>query len=357
MGFYCEQLNPHACKTYLLGISERPEVIFIDPVIEHVSDYIALINKRGLKPTTIIDTHTHADHISGSASLKDMSGCDYVMHVSSPVQCANFRVHDGFSWDILENIPATVRFTPGHTKDSICIICNGILFSGDTLFLDDGGAGRDDLPGGDPGQHWESLQVILSLPEELMVYPAHDYRSRTPSNLKQQKKTNPHLKPRSKQEFVNYLEELKLGPADWMKDVLKANYACAQSPNAAWIPTDSPACEVKGTMTLGANEVAVGSIPPSVLAQKLRSKQPPVLLDVREKNELSGPLGALEGIVHIPISQLSHRIDELNRHKDREIITVCKSGGRAHTAAQILTAAGFRSVTVLAGGMIAWRGQ
>jgi glyoxylase-like metal-dependent hydrolase (beta-lactamase superfamily II)/rhodanese-related sulfurtransferase len=356
MKLTCEQLNPHACKTYMVGLEGSNEIVLIDPVIEHVNDYAHMIKAKGLTLSMVVDTHTHADHISGGASLKDIFDCEYAMHTNSPVKCATFRLVDEFEWKLFDHIPVKVMYSPGHTRDSISLLFPDRIFTGDALFLDDGGAGRDDLPGGDPGAHWETLRKFWELPEDLVVYPAHDYRDRHPSSLKQQKATNPHLQKsqESKERFVQYLEDLKLGPADWMKDVLKANYACARDPRAAWIPTDSPACEVKGTMDIGANEVEVGSIPPFILKQKINSDNPPVLLDVREKEELDGPLGHLQGIVHIPIARLSGRLSELDQYKGKEIVTVCRSGGRAYTAAQILGMAGFRKVTVLEGGMIGW---
>ena len=187
-----------------------------------------------------------------------------------------------------------------------------------------------------------------------VVCPAHEYRNRQPSSLKQQKVTNPHLKERSQEEFRLYLEDLKIGPADWMKDVLKANYSCARDPKAAWIPVDTPACEVKGTLDVGVNEIRVVSIPPAVLKQKLDSGADLVLLDVREAHELHGELGHIDGIIHVPIGSLTGHIADLEKYKDQEVVTVCRSGARAHTAAQILTIAGFPKVSVLVGGMIAW---
>jgi glyoxylase-like metal-dependent hydrolase (beta-lactamase superfamily II)/rhodanese-related sulfurtransferase len=350
----CEQLNPHSCLTYLIGVEGSSEVALIDPVIEHVNDYVDLFREKGYKLTQVIDTHTHADHISGGAALKDMTDCEYIMHKDAPALCADFRIDDGFEWKLFDTITILVLHTPGHTRDSVSLLFPDRIFTGDALFLDDGGAGRDDLPGGDPGAHWDSLQKFRQLPDDIIVYPAHDYRNRKPSNIKQQKQTNPHLKERSKEEFIIYLEDLKLGPADWMKDVLKANYSCAQDPKAAWIPVDTPACEVKGTLDVGVNEIQVSSIPPAVLRQKMASEPGPVLLDVREEHELYGELGHIEGIIHVPIGSLSGHISELEQYEDKEIVVVCRSGSRAHTAAQILTKAGLPKVSVLAGGMIAW---
>ena len=356
MELYCKQLNPHACRSYLVGREGEAEVVLIDPVLEHVHEYRQLIEGEALQLQQVVDTHTHADHISGAAALKDVTDCLYMMHEDAPARCANFRVHDGFQWDCLGE-PVKVLHTPGHTRDSICLVFPEWIFTGDTLFLDDGGAGRDDLPGGDAGHHWESLKRLQGLPDQLLVYPAHDYRGRQPTSLGRQKHSNPHMQHQSREEFVRYLEDLRLGAADWMKDVLKANYACARDPGAAWVPVDSPACEVKGTLNLGANEVDVESITAATLRERLGSNQVPLLLDVREEYELSGELGHIEGIHHIPIESLAHRLPELEKAaggKKGRIVAVCRSGARAYTAAQILGQAGFSGVQVLEGGMISW---
>jgi glyoxylase-like metal-dependent hydrolase (beta-lactamase superfamily II)/rhodanese-related sulfurtransferase len=355
MGFIYKQLNPHYCRTYLIAEEGSKNVVLIDPVLEHLRDYGDLFEKNNYTLRSVIDTHTHADHISGGAALRDVTECDYIMHEKSPAHCPNFRVSDGFVWEMFGTITVQILHTPGHTEDSMSLVFPDHIFTGDTLFLDDGGAGRDDLPGGNPEAHWESLQRILQLPDDLTVFPAHDYRNRQPSTLGRQKKTNPHLQERTKEEFVRYIEDLRLGPADWMKDVLAANYACARDPKAAWVPVDAPACEVKGTLEKGVNEIEVSAIPPSVLRQKLNAKQPILLLDVREEKELYGELGHIKGIVHIPIGSLAHRLSEID--KDKEIVSICRSGARAHTAAQILKKARFPSVSVLAGGMIAWNKQ
>jgi sulfur dioxygenase len=359
MNLYCKQLNPHACRCYLVGKEGSPEVVLIDPVLEHLEDYLQLLEEEGLKLLHVVDTHTHADHISGAAALKDVTDCRYLMHESAPAKCANYRVHDSFEWDCL-GVPVTVLHTPGHTRDSICLVFPDWIFTGDTLFLDDGGAGRDDLPGGDPGAHWESLTRLAELSDDLMVYPAHDYREREPSSIGKQKQTNPHLKPRTKNEFVQYLNDLRLGPADWMKDVLKANYACARDPKAAWIPVDTPACEIKGTLETGVNDVDVVPITIPDLVAKLKSGGNPLLIDVREEDELTGELGHIDGVLNIPIGSLAHRLEELEtaaEGKEREIVTVCRSGARAFTGAQILGQAGFTNALVLDGGMIAWNSK
>ena len=351
-----KQLNKASCKTYLIGSENTKEVIVVDPVLEHVNEYVTFIKNEGLKLTHVLDTHTHADHISGAGALADRTGAVYVMHQESPVRCVAFHVPDGFDCH-LSDMPVKVMHTPGHTKDSMCLVFSDRILTGDTLFLDDGGAGRTDLPGGDPGEHWESLQKIMKLPDHLIVYPAHEYRGREPSSLGEQKKRNPNLQRRSKDAYIKWLTDMKLGAADWMKDVLKANYACARDPKAAWIPVDAPACEIKGTMSPGVNEQQVPTISVAEVKRRIKGNlvDGTVILDVREPAELKGELGVIPGVVHIPVGQISQRLSELEKYREKEIITVCRSGGRAHTAAAILLQAGFRKVFNMAGGMKAFR--
>jgi rhodanese-related sulfurtransferase len=139
-----------------------------------------------------------------------------------------------------------------------------------------------------------------------------------------------------------------------MADVLKANYACARDPKAAWIPVDAPACEIKGTLEPGVNEIKVTYISASALKARMSAGSAPLLLDVREPSELVSPLGALDGVVNIPIGSLTKRLPELESLRAQDLVVVCRSGARATTAAQILMKSGFPNVSVLEGGMLAW---
>ena len=350
-----KQLSPHYCRTYLIGNDADNTVILIDPVIDHFSDYLALLKENGYTLTHVIDTHTQADHISAGTALTDATDCAYIMHETAPSKCVSTRVKDGDTLE-LNGLTFKVMYTPGHAGDAICLITGDKLFTGDTLFLDEGGAGRDDLPGGSPSDHWDSLQKLYALPGDLIVYPAHDYNNREPSSLEHQRETNPHFKFKNKPAFVTYLDELRLGPADWMRDVIKANYACASDPNAAWIPIDAPACQIQGTLDQNVNEIEVDTISAENLKELLSlDGEKPILLDVREDYELTAQFGSLDGTIHIPIGSLTPRLSELEAYKDKTVVVICRSGHRATTGAQILKKAGFRNTMVLDGGMISWR--
>lgn len=350
------QLNKTSCKTYLIGSEQTKEVIIVDPVLGQVEEYVSIIKGEELKLTHVLDTHTHADHISGAGALMDRAGAIYVMHQDSMVRCVAFRVPDGFDCH-LGNIPVKIMHTPGHTKDSMCLVFPDRILTGDTLFLDNGGAGRTDLPGSDPGEHWESIQKIVKLPDHLIVYPAHEYRGREPSSLGEQKKRNPNLQPRTRETYVRWLTDMKLGPAEWMKDVLRANYACTRDPKAASIPVDAPACEIKGTLEPKGNGDQAPTIPATEVKRRVEDNQldSAIILDVREPSELKGELEAIKGALNIPVGQIAQRLKELEKLKDKEIITVCRSGVRAHTAATILLKKGFKRVFTMSGGMAAYR--
>ena len=310
-----------------------------------------LIKEKGYLLTHVIDTHTHADHISAGSALKDATGCEYVMHENAPAKCVSVRVKDGDKLKI-NDMDIDITHTPGHTNDSISLVIGDKMFTGDFIFLDDAGAGRDDLPGGSPAAHWESLSKISDFSDQLIVYPAHEYRDRKPSSLGRQREINPHFKPRTKDEFVTYLEDLKLGPADWMKDVLKANYTCAKDPNSAWIPVDAPACEIKGTLDESVNEIEVEYINAIDFLKERNSGIKATLIDVREPEELISDLGQIDGVLNIPIGSLSGKLSELEQYKNDYIVVVCRSGARATTGAQILKKSGFNNVKVLKGGML-----
>ena len=150
---------------------------------------------------------------------------------------------------------------------------------------------------------------------------------------------------------------MKLTPADWMGDVLKANCDCSQDPNAARIPTDAPACEVKGTASPRSDEgktptISVAEVKRRIAANQLKGA---VIIDVREPSELKGDLGAISGVINVPVGQVEQRLGELEKYKDSEVITVCKGGMRSDVAANLLIKAGFKKVFSMTGGMMAFR--
>lgn len=355
---FFEQLNTNGCVTYFLASPTAKKAWLVDPLLVETDRYMALLRKHGCTLEGVIDTHTHADHLSAGSWLVKETRCFYLMHESSGVKCTTDRVSDALEID-LHDVKVHLMHTPGHTRDSMCVILPDRILTGDCLFLDEGGAGRDDLPGGDAGMHFESLQRLRHLPDDLTVYPGHDYRRRSPSSLASQKSRNPFFKPTSRDEYINFIQELKLGPAEWMKLVLKANSDCVTDPGAVHIPAGLSACEVQGTMSTCATNQEVEYVSPADLNTQMEMArkygcESPILLDVRESAELTGELGHLPGIIHIPVGALESRIGELDYARNREIVTICKIGGRAKTAAKLLLSTGHVNVKVMTGGMTGW---
>ncbi len=357
--YFFEQINDDTCKTYLFGPKGGHTAIIVDPKLDYVDDYKKLLEERNIKLKYIIDTHTHADHISGGNALKEFTGAEYIMGNKAPAKCLNQSVEEGDEMDF-EGIPIIFIYTPGHTKDSMSVILPGRILTGDALFLDDGGAGRDDLPGGSPEDHWSSIEKFNNLTGDLIVYPAHDYRDREPSSLKTQKERNPFMRHKTQEEFVSFINDLHLGPAEWMKDVLAANYNCTTDPKSAWVPVDSPSCEVMGTLQLDP-EIASLDVPMEsvdTLKNKLNSGKDVLILDVRAPKEFKrGAMKKIDGSVNIPLTAIVNDPMQLKDKIDKEICVLCGSGKRSKIAAQILEHSGYKKVTVLEGGLRKWHGM
>jgi rhodanese-related sulfurtransferase len=300
----------------------------------------------------VIDTHTHADHISGARALNDRTGARYVMFNKTPLGCVDIKVDEEDRFD-LGDIPIRFIYTPGHTKDSMTLLLPDRILTGDVLFI--GGAGRTDLLGGDPGEHYDSLfNKLKPLDDSLLVYPAHDYHNKTYSTLGDEKKYNDHLQERTREEYVTWLKSMRAPTPEWMKEVLQANYSCAISPKEVWKPVDEATCEVGvGAVTGGVNMQEVPEIGVDEFSQKLSSDQPPLLLDVRQPEEYN--LDHILGSKLIPLGELTKHLEELEQYKDQEIITICRSGGRSATAASILAQSDFTDVFSLKGGMLEWK--
>lgn len=339
-----DQLNDGNCRTYLIASEETREAVLVDPLLGREDHDLRTLSDRGLKLRAVIDTHTHADHLSACALLRDRTGADHGVHASSSVAEGNLRLEEGRRLQ-LGDVPLDMLHTPGHTMDSLTLLLPDRILTGDFLFLGEGGAGRTDLPGGDPGAHWDSVQKLAALDGSLLVFPGHDYRGHASSTLGAERQANPRLQPRSRADYVAWLEGLEMPPAEWMKAVVKANLACTRSAEGIEIPCGGAVCEA------GAGLVGI----PQVTCEELLGSQEPVLLlDVREGWEFSGPLGHVPGSRLLPLGQLAGRLDELEDRRDRPVVTICQMGGRSNQATAVLMEAGFTRVASLAGGMARW---
>ena len=207
--------------TYLISSGKGREAVIIDPVLENTDGYIFLLKKLDLKLVKVIDTHIHADHISGLKELKQQTDCAILMGDKSPSEVVTMRVKDNEKIKI-ENIEMTAMYTPGHTDCSYSFLMKDRIFTGDTLLIN--GTGRTDFQNGNPIDQYHSLfNRILKLPEKTLVYPAHDYKGNKVSTIGNEKKNNPRLKVNSPNQYAELMNNLNLDNPKLMDIAVPAN--------------------------------------------------------------------------------------------------------------------------------------
>ena len=205
-----KQLFDHKSSTYtyLIASSKGREALIIDPVLENVNDYITLLKELDLKLVKVIDTHIHADHVTGASKLKDITKCSTIMGNHTPADAVEIKVKDD-EYINLENLKIRAMYTPGHTSDSYSFLMDNYLFSCDTLLIN--GTGRTDFQNGNSKDAYDSIfNKILKLPDETLLYPAHDYKGEKVSTIGKEKKQNPRLQVNSVDEYVEIMNNLNL---------------------------------------------------------------------------------------------------------------------------------------------------
>ena len=332
------ELNRGKCKTYLLACERTKRAALVDPVKGCAERYLALLAYEGLKLDAVIDTHTHADHPTGSFLLKDLTDARYVMHRRAPVPVANDHVEEG---DVVRvgDIAMKVLYTPGHTPDSMSLYVDGRLLTGDVLLI--GGTGRADFAGGDAGQQYDSItQKLFTLPDETIVFPAHDYRGNTSTTIGREKQQNPRIAGRTREQYVELMASLEFPLPDKIQEVLQPNQSAIDDDKAKF----PDLTQLNRVRQLSADEVRA----------RLSAGPQPFVLDVREPTEYTGELGHITGSRLVPLRELADRVGELQAFKTGPTIVVCRSGVRSTTAAAILEGMGFERVYNMQGGMVDW---
>ena len=194
--------------TYLIASAKGREALIIDPVIENVSGYINLLKDLDLKLVKVIDTHIHADHVTGASKLKDITKCSTIMGDHTPAESVEIKVKDD-EYINLDNLKIRAMYTPGHTSDSYSFLMNNYLFSGDTLLIN--GTGRTDFQNGNAKDAYNSIfNKLLKLPDETLLYPAHDYKGEKVSTIGKEKKQNPRLQVNGVDEYVEIMNNLNI---------------------------------------------------------------------------------------------------------------------------------------------------
>ena len=214
------------CLGYVVADPDTRTAAIVDPEVEMVEPILDYVFEHGLKPVYVVDTHTHADHVSGARELKAKTTARIVMHEKAPATCVDVRVEDG---DRLHLGVFSIKFlhTPGHAKDLVSVTLPGRVLTADALLI--GSCGRTDLPNGNAVRQYHTLyHTYRALPDELLVYPGHDYEGRERSTLGEEKESNPKMLFASEEEFVEYMERenpAKLTPVYHLAEALKANMA------------------------------------------------------------------------------------------------------------------------------------
>ena len=194
--------------TYIIASAKGREAMIIDPVIENVVEYIKLLKELDLKLVKVIDTHIHADHVTGASKLKDITKCSTIMGDHTPAETVEIKVKDD-EYINLDNLKIRAIYTPGHTSDSYSFLMNNYLFSGDTLLIN--GTGRTDFQNGSSKDAYNSIfNKLLKLPDETLLYPAHDYKGEKVSTIGKEKKYNPRLQVDSVDEYIEIMNNLNL---------------------------------------------------------------------------------------------------------------------------------------------------
>ena len=323
--------------TYLLSSAHGGEALIIDPVLGRVDRYIQLLKELDLRLVKAIDTHLHADHITGLEALRERTQCITVMGEQTKADVVSIRVSDGDRVDI-EGLSLDVAYTPGHTDDSYSFLMRDRVFTGDTLLIR--GTGRTDFQNGDPRAQYESLfGRLLKLPDETLVYPAHDYKGDTVSTIGEERAFNPRLQVKSMDDYVVLMNSLHLPNPKMMDVAIPAN------------------------MRTGLAQKIVADRGWAVTAEDAKSmlnQSDIALVDLREAQERKRD-GVIPGSLHVSYPnvreslQVDGLLNQLARSSGKRLIFYCSFGWRSAMAVQAAQAAGFGNSRHIDGGVQAWK--
>ncbi|MFT5182709.1 MAG: sulfur dioxygenase [Alphaproteobacteria bacterium] len=323
--------------TYLIASRRGGEALIIDPVLDRVDRYLQLLEELDLRLIKAVDTHVHADHITGLGALRDRTKCITVMGEQSAVDVVSLRVVEGDTIDV-EGISLDVLYTPGHTDDSYSFLFGDRVFTGDTLLIR--GTGRTDFQHGSARDQYDSLfNILLKLPDETLVYPAHDYKGDTVSTIAEEKAYNPRLQVSSADEYAEIMGNLNLANPKMMDIAVPANLKVGL--NQADLATMGLAMSCDDSASVVDN--------PQIILVDLRDNAE------REKN------GIIPGSIHAPYPDIEENVNsggmlhELATASGKRMVFYCAFGERSAMAVQAARDAGLSSICNLTGGIDAWK--
>ena len=333
--------------SYLLGDGGTYEAILIDPVFEQAARDAALVKELGLTLAATLDSHVHADHVTGAWLLAKRLGSKIAISAAGGAKGADIRLADGDRVSFGKRY-VTARATPGHTDGCMSFVLDdeSMAFTGDALLIR--GCGRTDFQQGSAHKLYQSVHGrIFTLPGDCLLYPGHDYRGLTVTSVAEERAHNPRLGGEiAEADFAGYMDNLNLPHPKQIKAAVPANMVCGR-------PADEALAEAgPGWAPLTFTFAGFWEIEPAWVEEHGAEVQ---IVDVREGQEFDGPLGRVPGSIPIPLGELESRAGELTR--DKPVVTVCRAGARSAQAIAILKKAGFENVANMAGGMLRWRAQ
>jgi glyoxylase-like metal-dependent hydrolase (beta-lactamase superfamily II)/rhodanese-related sulfurtransferase len=333
--------------TYLLGDPGTGEALLIDPVFEQARRDAALIEELELKLVLTLETHVHADHVTGAWLHRRRFGSRIALARASAASGADLYLEHGDTLRFgTRHIEA--RATPGHTDGCMSYVLDdeSMAFTGDCLLIR--GSGRTDFQQGDAHRMYHSVRTqLFTLPRSCLLYPGHDYRGLTATSVAEEQRFNPRLGGEiSEADFVGYMQNLNLPHPRQIAVAVPANLRCGEPE-----PGTAPASE-QDWAPLTCTFAGIWEITPQALEEVLDRVQ---VIDVREPAEFDGPLGHIRGALLLPLGELGTRAGELSR--DRPVVAACRSGARSAQATVLLQKAGFAQVANLGGGMLRWRAE
>ncbi len=333
--------------TYLLADEESGEAILIDPVFEQIRRDLALLNELGLKLTHILDTHCHADHITSAWLLKIRTRAKIGISSNAGVENADIHLSHGDKLSFGSRY-ISVRETPGHTDGCVTYVLDNesMAFTGDCLLIR--GCGRTDFQQGKTRHMYQSVHTqIFTLPDDALLYPAHDYRGLTVTSVKEEKAFNPRLGGKlDENDFEGFMRNLNLPHPNQIDIALPANLKSGKPDDDMSVKDEQDWADLNYTFA------GIWEINPQSLEEAGEEVQ---IVDVRAEDEYLGPLGHIPNASLIPLDQLTDRLAELD--DTRPVVAVCRGGGRSAQATIILKKHGIEHVASLSGGMLRWRAE
>ena len=349
--FIFRQLFDATSSTYTYLLGDSGEAVLIDPVFENAARDTALLRELGLRLVATLDTHVHADHVTAAWLLKQRCGSRILLAAAAGAANVDQGLRHGDRVSFGSRHLA-VRATPGHTSGCLTYVLNKVLdgqqlaFTGDSLLIR--GCGRTDFQQGSASQLFRSVRgQILSLSDDCLLYPGHDYCGVTVTSVMEEKRFNPRLGGDADEaDFAGYMNNLGLPHPKLIDIAVPANLRCGQ-PHGNVLPPEEPQWAPLTFTFSGVWEIEALN-----LLQRMRAVQ---IIDVREPQEFTDVLGHIAGARLLPLSQLQSRMGEIDRA--RPVVAVCRSGARSAQATVLLKKAGYTEVANLAGSMLRWQAE